>query len=429
MTEKRNKLLFYFGSITSHFGSVIYSFAIGLYILNKTGSGSSFAMTLVFSILPIILLSPFAGVLADRFNKKRIVVSMDIANGVLFMGLFAVIQVSSINLWTIYITAFLSNLFVTFFGITITAAIPQLVDKKSLSKLNGTNQIIQSASGILAPILGGMAFALIDIKIFVLFNSITFFCSALSEKFIDFNYNRLKKGSTAQTNSITSVKSSLIDGYHYLMNNAVLKKLLALFIVFNFAFSFGVLVPLPYILNKHFSIGSVSYGLVNSFAPVGVITGALIIGSFLKKIQFKKLLLILTLLNGLLICLISLPNAITKLSQQTVVIIIFYATLRFLFGLLMSMVDVPIITIIQSETDEEYRGRVLSIIIALVKSSTPIAFLLSGFMLDRISPFIIPLFSGLISLISFAFIQKDVIKEIINSSHKQLEEVANDTSF
>ncbi len=412
--ERKNFVLYLLGTLMSNFGSAIYSFAIGLYILEKTNSGTSFALTLAFSILPVIILSPFAGVLADRFEKKKIVVNMDILNGILFIGLFALMSFVSLEIWMIYLTTFLSNLFVTFFGITFTAAMPQLVSKEKLPGLNSASHIINASSSILAPVLGGIVFALIDIRIFILANGISFLISAISESFIDFKFNSTQKVVSPETVTMKSVGKSLKEGFVYLRNNGSLMKLLWIFIVFNISFSFGVMVPIPYILNNYYMVGATAYGIVNGFAPAGVVLGAAIIGFFMKKISFKSLLFVLTIAMSILMLMISLPLLLPLLESSNLIIVIFFAFLRFSFGLLMSMVDVPIITYIQSETEEQYRGRVFSIILALVKVSTPVALMISGFLTDYMNPMILPLIAGVFALISFLFLQRDAVKAIFS---------------
>ena len=107
--ERNNVLLYSLGSLVSNLGSTIYSFAIGLYVLNITGSGMQFAMTLIVSLIPAIILTPFAGVLADKFDKKKIVVRMDLLNGVLFIGFFLWISKFGISVFSIYVTTFMTN--------------------------------------------------------------------------------------------------------------------------------------------------------------------------------------------------------------------------------------------------------------------------------------------------------------------------------
>ena len=91
--EMKNLILYGLGRAVSSFGSIIYSFAIGLYVLNTTGSGMKFAVTLLVAFLPSLILTPFAGVLADKFDKKKIVVRMDLLNGLLFVLFYFYISV------------------------------------------------------------------------------------------------------------------------------------------------------------------------------------------------------------------------------------------------------------------------------------------------------------------------------------------------
>jgi MFS family permease len=88
--ELKNLVLFSAGKSVSMFASSIYSFAIGLYVLKLTGSALNYATTIMLHILPMIIMSPVAGVLADKISKKKLIVGMDLANGFLFLGLFRI---------------------------------------------------------------------------------------------------------------------------------------------------------------------------------------------------------------------------------------------------------------------------------------------------------------------------------------------------
>ncbi|MFP4662514.1 MAG: MFS transporter, partial [Halanaerobiales bacterium] len=80
--EQVNLYLFLSGKFISVFGSAIYAFAVGLYLLKTTGSGLTFAVNIVLYTIPMVLLNPVAGVIADRINKKFVVVGSDLLNGV-----------------------------------------------------------------------------------------------------------------------------------------------------------------------------------------------------------------------------------------------------------------------------------------------------------------------------------------------------------
>ena len=101
--ENRNIYLFASGKAVSILGSSIFSFAIGLYVLKLTGSALNYAMTLMLSVIPMVVISPIAGVIADRVSKKWLVSGMDFINSILFAALFILSIYRELTLPVIYI--------------------------------------------------------------------------------------------------------------------------------------------------------------------------------------------------------------------------------------------------------------------------------------------------------------------------------------
>ena len=98
----------------SIFGSSIYSFALGLYVLQITGSALNFAITLILGTIPMIVMNPFAGVIADKVDKKKLVVCMDVISGCLLITVYILSSYYGLNLFIIYTTTFLMTVFTTF---------------------------------------------------------------------------------------------------------------------------------------------------------------------------------------------------------------------------------------------------------------------------------------------------------------------------
>lgn len=403
----RNILLYTFGHSISMLGSIIYSFAIGLYILNDTGSGMKFAITLLVSFVPAFVMTPFAGVLADRMDKKKIVVSMDFLNGILFVLFFLFINKFEMTVLSVYITAFLTNVITAFFGIAFEAAKPQLVEKSYLQRLNSISQIINAGTSILGPVLGGFVYAFIDIKTFILVNGVSFVFSAISEMFIDFN---LSKNQIIDKSKIKfkEVISSLKEGFNYVIKQKKIMSPYMFFVGANILISLAVQVPLPYILNNHLNIGSKLYGIIFGALPVGMIVGALLVGVITSKIETQKLFVILGYGTGITTLLLGFPYFAAGITSSISGIAVYYILVLFAFGAIISLIDVPFSTLIQLEADEKYIGRVWGILIPMIKVVNPIGYILAGFLLERINPFIIPLVSG------FIFILFIVMKSLKN---------------
>ena len=197
MKDKRqriNFILFSLGKFVSIFGASIYSFATGLHVLKITGSGMTFALSIIVSIIPIVIINPFAGVIADKFDKKKIVVAMDIVNGIFLVLLYIVSGIYGLRVQMIYISTLITSIFTTIFGISMEAAIPNIVSENMLMNINSASKIIDSMSSVLGPMVGGIIFAFIDIRYFILFNGISYIFSGISEIFIDFKYNDYNVG-------------------------------------------------------------------------------------------------------------------------------------------------------------------------------------------------------------------------------------------
>ena len=185
-----NMVLMLMGRLVSLFGTKIYNFAIGLYVLKLSESGLQFSITILCGTIPRILISPIAGVVTDKVDKKKMVVIMDILSGITILGLFVVANYTQLRLGYIYGTTIIMSIFNTLFDIPMRSAIPNIVDDNNILRINALNRTISSIAMIAGPPLGGIIFALVDIKSFLLINGVSFILSAITEMFIDFNLNR-----------------------------------------------------------------------------------------------------------------------------------------------------------------------------------------------------------------------------------------------
>ncbi|MHB8129637.1 MAG: MFS transporter, partial [Mobilitalea sp.] len=134
--EMLNIILFSAGKLVSLLGTYLYSFALSLYILKVTGSGTSFAFSILIGTLPRILLSPVAGSLTDRINKKKMIVVLDFLSGAVVLTLLVSCILYGIKVPFIYLSTFILAVISTFFNTCFSAAIPRLVSDRKLIKIN-----------------------------------------------------------------------------------------------------------------------------------------------------------------------------------------------------------------------------------------------------------------------------------------------------
>lgn len=391
----KNLGLFIIGKLISVFGSAIYTFAIGLYVLKQTGSGFSFALTLFVGLIPTIIFSPVAGYMSDRFDKKKIVVSMDFANGMMFLILFMLTLKFELNQPMIYISTFMTTVFTTFFGISFEAAKPNLVADEKLMSINSLSKVIDSTALILAPVLGGLIFAFTDIKTFILINAVCFIFSAVIETMIDFNYN-IK--STVEINDDGGFVEDIKDGLTYIRKSSEIVKMINVLVILNFFISFSVTVPLPYIINNLLNLSSNQYGIIQGAFPVGMILGAVAVGKIIEKIDYMKLLIFSSITLSVAIALLGLPLVLADASSLAYMI--YYISIMVIFGIAISFIDVPILWLMQKSIPDNLRGKVLSISMSIVKLIAPLGLVISGMIINSVPVYIMTFAGGGILMLS-----------------------------
>lgn len=390
--ERFNFVMFLTGRSISVLMSSVYTFAVGLYVLKMTGSGLSFAVTLSLQIIPTVLIGPFAGVLADKFDKKIMVISTDAFNGALFIALFFV-SINGLALFYIYAATLLLSFSQALYNVCIDSAVPDIVSENNIITLNSIGKIVDSVATIISPGLGGILYAEIDIRLFILLNGIAFLLSTGTECLINFRlfYSPMPQGRKF------GLRRDLMEGFHYIRETDWIKNALLNFLIINFFIALCYSVPIPYILNNIFHLPSKAYGMVQCFAPIGMIVGALLIKKITGMIPYAKLLAITGTSYSL--CLF-LFGALPVLDIHTApsLVIPYYALLLACSGLIVSLIDIPFINNFQTMVPENIRGRSLSISVSAVKIFTPIGYILAGSIMEIVPAFYLPLCGGVLML-------------------------------
>ncbi|WP_026476602.1 MFS transporter [Alkaliphilus transvaalensis] len=393
--ELRNLILFLLGKSISVFGNAIFNFAMGLFVLQKTGSGLSFAITLVLGTIPMVIVNPFAGVLADRFDKKKLVVGMDLLNGTLLMSFYLLTMLWGLKISMIYINTFLMSIFTAIFAISIETAKPNIVTKNKLMNLNAVSKIVDSITGILGPMVGGIVFAFIDMRLFILFNAISYLFSGVTELFIDFNFNIDSK---PVENKSYGIVKDIKEGLRYILNSSTLIPIFSVFFLLNFFIGFSITVPLPYIINSVLMLESSYYGMIQAMFPIGMIVGALVVKRFSKEIPYIILLRRMSRILALCMMLLGIPVSISmKFGGH--VYLGYYSILSLIMGVSISFIDIPLFYQLQTMIPSQYRGRVLSLGMSVAKAILPIALILSGAVINKLPPWVLPVGGGSLFLI------------------------------
>lgn len=382
-----NLTFYILGVSISIVGSILFSFSTGLYLLETTKSGVSFALNLSFFVLPVVLLSPYFGFLVDKYSKKKLILISDLLNGILMLTLYF-LWGNGYNTLLIYIGSILTGIFSNLVAIAFETGKPELFENKYLIKVNSYSVIINNFSRILGPIFAGIIYSFFDLRIFILLNSFSFFFSFLFEIFLIFKKNKIQKENYSKT-SVT-----------ILFSNKILLKNIILLLLFNISTTLVYQVSIPYILNINFNIKKEIYGIIQAFLPIGMICGAFFTNFFKFKFDsffMKKCFYILLLLD-----LISFFPIFIKNSN---LIIWIYSFILFFLGIIGSAIDILIFSYFQENLIDSVRGKVIGTFISLMKVSVFLTIIISGKIVDSYSPYINFFLSTIISIIVLLYLE------------------------
>ena len=392
---KKNMVIFLLGKFVSLMGTRIYGFAMGLYILKVTGSALSFAISILLSTVPALIFGPIGGVLADKIDRKKMVLFTDFISGVIMFIAFALSRIYGLQLWIIYISTVFLSIFDTLFSTSFDASLSNIVDDENLGKINSFNQSINSLTAIISPLIGGIIYALISPMMFMMFNGISFVLSTISEYFIDFYWKigRNKEKIIKENN----IFSDIIEGFMYLKNNNILIILLTVVIFVNFLFT-AINIAVPHLIVVQYGMTEESFGIIQAGFAAGALFISIIYANKVDELKPIRISLYIMIM-GIIQCLFSVPLIIYNMYNSDIFVTIFYFVLFFVLGCLNVNINIPVLVYIQRSTDDEYRGRVLALTYTFCTAISPIGYVLHGLLIDKIPTVIIILYSGIGTLL------------------------------
>ena len=374
---KKDFTLLIIGQIISLFGNSILRFSLSLYILDVTGSAGAFGGVLAVSMLPTILLSPFGGVLADRVNRRNIMVGLDVITALVCLLFFTQIGSNQIVFLVAGVMIVLS-IIQSMYQPAVQSSVPTLVDSHHLLQANGIVVQVSALANFLGPILGGMLYGFLDLKVIVIISAVAFFISAVLEGFIRIPFT--KQASNGKI--INTVIMDLRQALTFIgKDNPVLFKILLLVAAINLFFSSMIMIGLPYLIKVKLGLSSQLYGIAEGFLAIGSIGAGLFIGLVAKKFSIHNSYLFI-LLGGMLLLPIAL---VSGLPIQPMIAYVVICISTFLCIASVGIFTIFAQTFIQTETPNTMLGKVSAVVSTIVMCSYPIGQALYGVLFDFLS--------------------------------------------
>ena len=379
----KNFIMLIIGQIVSLFGNAILRFALPLYILLEYGSPELMGRVLALSVIPMIVVSPLGGVLADRVNKKRLIVFLDFITAICsFLFLWAVGALSIVP-----ITIIMLMLLITINAMMNAAtdsSYPLIVPEDQLVRANSMSMTINTLAMMLGPMLGGVLIVGFGLNSLLLVGGICFAMAAVMELFI--HIPRVSHDSSGGLMKI--VIGDISDGLRFAMHTQpIIAKILLVIILFALVISSFGLVGVPVLITQNLGMDARMVGIASGIMGAGGIAGGVISGILGQKIRIQKNH---WKLLGTGLCLIPIGLVFLIPVGNVVAFAVITAMLFMAMGIT-TMFTIQILTFVQRVSPPEYIGKMVALIMSATVLSQPIGQWTYGFLFEHLgeTPWII----------------------------------------
>ncbi|WOD65128.1 MFS transporter (plasmid) [Niallia taxi] len=390
-TWLRNIVLFLSSQTISLFGSSLVQYAIMWHITLTTESGMMMTLYIICGFIPTFILSPIAGVWADRYNRKILIVLSDglIAFATLILAILFIMGFDSI--WLLFVMAAIRAFGAGIQTPAVGAILPQVVPKEKLTKVNGVNGSIQAIIMFVSPMVSAALLATTAIEIIFFIDVITAAIAIVTM----LSFVKISVHEKAAEKQTTSYFADFKEGLSYVNSNSFLKSFFVFFAIF-----FVLMAPAAFLtpLQVTRSFGSDVWRLtaVELAFSIGMIAGGGIIaawGGFRNKISTMTLA---SVIMG--VCTLTLGIAPS-----------FWLYLIFMgvFGIAMPIFNTPTTVLLQEKISEEYLGRVFGVLGMISTSMMPIGMLIFGPLADIIRIEWLLIGTGLFMLVLTVFLSRN----------------------
>jgi DHA3 family macrolide efflux protein-like MFS transporter len=363
MGEKPEKLwtgsflLLWQGQLVSIIGDVVYAVALGFWILEKTGSTALMGGLMAASTLPRIVVSPFAGVIVDRTDRRRLLIWMDVVRGLAVAGVAAAGLAGFLQVWMVFAAGVLLGICGAFFSPAANSVIPDIVGKTKIVPANSMFSMIQTGGNVVGSPLGGALYQIIGAPFLFLINGLSYLFSAANLLFAKVPRIRHER---AQVHFLADLKS----GFSFVWHFRGLRNLVAVAAIVNFLASMAIMLFLPY-FKRSPDLGPARYGIAMALFTAGMMI-AYALTATIKIPPASRFLLF---------------NAC---GMSTMALLAVFPFVRFfpaavaVLGFANAVLNVFIMATMQLTVPQYMRGKVFALMGMLTQGLTPIAFALGG---------------------------------------------------
>jgi MFS family permease len=355
------------GALISNVGTWMQRTAQDWLVLTQLTDHNATAVGIVMALQfgPHLILLPVSGYTADRFDRRKVLIYTQSAMGFLALGLGSLTLLGVVQLWHVYVFAFLLGCTAAFDSPARQTFVSNLVDEDNLSNAVALNSASFNSARMIGPAVAGILISTIGTGAVFVINAISYI--AVIGSLLSLRIHELRV-----TNKVDQVKGQLLEGFYYVWKRPDLKTILImLFLISTFGLNFPIFISTMSV--SVFHVGAHAFGFLMSAMAVGTVTGALLSAKRTKP--ERRYLLIASLMFGIGLTIAAIVPA------------------YWLFGLLLVLIGVSAQTFtttanasIQLSTTADMRGRVMAIYLSIALGCTPLGAPITGWVADVYGP-------------------------------------------
>lgn len=384
------------GQIISLFGNATIRFALPLYLLNLTGSSALYGTVTACAFIPAILLSPVGGIVADRVNKRNIMVILDFFTSAVILA-FSLLM-NEVNL-ILLLTITLSFLY----GIagayqpSVQASIPALTNQDNFMAANSIINTISSFSSLMGPVLGGILYSAYGLKSVLWVCMVCFIMSAVMEIFIKIPFQKQTSGGGI----LKTARADFAESVRFIRKEEpVIGKAVLVICGINLFLAAMIIVALPYlvteVLNLDASQANRLYGFAQGALAAGGLFGGIGAGIFANKLAISKSG---NLLIACAVCVFPISASLILFSSAMINYIVI-TVCCFAIMVCSTIFTVQMMSFIQTKTPQNLIGKVIAVILTVSMCAQPLGNAFYGVLFEICKGFeyAVVLFAGIVSL-------------------------------
>lgn len=383
------------GQIISLFGNATIRFALPLYLLNLTGSSALYGTVTACAFIPAILLSPIGGIVADRANKRNIMVILDFFTA-------AVILTFSLLMNRVNLILLLTVTLMLLYGIagayqpSVQASIPALVDQDHFMAANSIINTVSSFASLIGPVLGGVLYSAYGLEPVLWVCIVCFMMSAIMEIFIKIPFQK----QASDGGILKTAKTDFAESIHFIRKEKpVIGKGVLVVCGINLFLAAMIIVALPYlvteVLNLDASQANRLYGFAEGALAAGGLAGGIAAGIFAKRLSIRKSG---NLVIACAVCVFPISAALMLFSSGIINYLVI-TVCCFAIMIFSTIFTVQMMSFIQAETPQHLIGKVIAVILTVSMCAQPLGSALYGVLFEICKGFeyAVVLFSGIVS--------------------------------